>query len=110
MKSIRESDWKVLRRLHPVALERYCERTLGECVQVATDGGESAHARYLALYRLVKARDKTLAMAFDDLRRSTAITTLIALVGLDLLTAAELDALSDETREIVLGALEPLRE
>lgn len=27
---INESDWKVLRRLHPVALERFCERALTE--------------------------------------------------------------------------------
>ncbi|TVO52671.1 hypothetical protein [Denitromonas halophila] len=108
MRDIRESDWKVLRRLHPLALDRYCERTLGECVQIATGGAESAHARYLALYRLVQARDKTLGMAFDNPRRSTAIMTLISLARLDLLTASELDALSDETREAILRALEPL--
>ncbi|MCZ4306953.1 hypothetical protein O4G98_19645 [Zoogloeaceae bacterium G21618-S1] len=47
-------------------------------------------------------------MAFDNPRRSTAIMTLISLARLDLLTASELDALSDETREAILRALEPL--
>jgi hypothetical protein len=31
---IKESDWKVFRRLHSVALERYCRRVLEE-VRVA---------------------------------------------------------------------------
>lgn len=108
MKLIREYDWRVLRRLHPIALERFCERTLDECVQTATCDGQSAHERYGALYRLIKARDTTLAAAFNDLRRSTAIETLINLARLDLLTTPELDELSDETRDAVRRALEPL--
>ena len=108
MRHIRESDWKVLRRLHPIALERFCERTLDECVQAATCDGQSAHERYGALYRLVKSRDKTLAAAFNDLRRSTAIMTLIALASLDLLTTSELDELTDDTRAAGRRALEPL--
>jgi hypothetical protein len=109
MKHILESDWKVLRRLKPVALERFCERTLAECVQVATGGGDSAHERYLALYRLVHERDKELARAFNDLRRSSAINALIAMTSLDLLTASELAEFSDETRDIVQRVL-TLRE
>ncbi|KAA3649313.1 MAG: peptide ABC transporter substrate-binding protein [Proteobacteria bacterium] len=94
--------------MHPIALERFCERTLNECVQAATCDGPSAHQRYGALYRLIKARDKTLAAAFNDLRRSTAIETLINLARLDLLTTPELDEFSDETRDAVRRALEPL--
>lgn len=105
MMHIRESDWKVLRRLKPVALDRFCERTLAECVEVATGGGDSAHERYLALYRLVHERDKELARAFNDLRRSTAINALIAMTNLDLLTASELAEFSGETRDIVQGVL-----
>lgn len=101
MSHIRESDWQVLRRLKPVALDRFCERTLAECVQVAREGGDSAHERYLALYRLVHERDKELARAFNDLRRSSAINALIAMTSLDLLTAAELAEFSDETLDIV---------
>jgi hypothetical protein len=26
MRDIKETDWKVLRRLHPLALERFCQR------------------------------------------------------------------------------------
>lgn len=29
-RAIPEADWKVLRRLHPLALERFCERVLCE--------------------------------------------------------------------------------
>ena len=31
---IAEADWKVLRRVHPLALERYCERVLAEIERV----------------------------------------------------------------------------
>lgn len=109
MMYILESDWKVLRRLKPVALERFCERTLAECVQVATEGSDSAHERYLALYRLVHERDKELGRAFNNLRRSSAITALISMVNLELLTTDELAEFSDETREILLWALKPSR-
>jgi hypothetical protein len=30
MREIEEPDWKVLRRVHPLALERFCERVLAE--------------------------------------------------------------------------------
>ncbi|MBI1906026.1 MAG: peptide ABC transporter substrate-binding protein [Rhodocyclales bacterium] len=107
MMYILESDWKVLRRLKPLALERFCERTLAECVQVATGSGDSAHERYLTLYRLVHERDKELARAFNNLRRSSAINALISMTNLDLLTASELAEFSDETRGIVQRVLEP---
>jgi hypothetical protein len=29
-----EADWKILRRVHAAALERFCERVLSECKAV----------------------------------------------------------------------------
>jgi hypothetical protein len=52
---IKESDWKVFRRLHSVALERYCRRVLEE-VRVAADCKGDYHDYYRSLYRLIKAR------------------------------------------------------
>jgi hypothetical protein len=70
---IPEADWKTFRELRTVALERFCERVLAELVKLATDSPGSNHERYLAVYQLIKKRDKELAGAFDDFRRSTAV-------------------------------------
>ena len=37
-RTIAEADWKVLRRVHPLALERYCERVLAELARVRSEG------------------------------------------------------------------------
>ena len=36
---IKESDWKLLRRLHQVALERFCERALTDVQSALADSG-----------------------------------------------------------------------
>jgi hypothetical protein len=44
MQEIKEPDWKVLRRVHPLALERFCERVLAEIDRVSRDGAKGHHA------------------------------------------------------------------
>jgi hypothetical protein len=44
-RTIAEIDWKVLRRLHPLALERFSERVLAE-IEGVMHPGQSAHQRY----------------------------------------------------------------
>jgi hypothetical protein len=58
---ISEADWKRLRRLQPIALDRFCQQVLAEVVRLAGDPAEGNHARYLALSRLLQARDEELA-------------------------------------------------
>lgn len=93
--NIKESDWKVFRRLHAVALERYCQRLLEE-VKLATACNGSYHDCYLRVYRLIQDRDKTMARAFDDLRRSTALIRLVNIINEGLLTDDELKQFSQE--------------
>jgi hypothetical protein len=50
-REIKEADWKLLRRLHPLALERFCERALAEIESVKHDDARSFHQRYLASSR-----------------------------------------------------------
>jgi hypothetical protein len=94
-----ESDWKLLRTLHPAALERYCARVLDECAMVMRDDKLSAHDRYLRLLRLVRDRDDRIAAAFDDLRRSTGIQRLAAMINLGVASSAELGRFTSATRE-----------
>ncbi len=105
MREIKESDWKVFRKLHPVAVERYCERVLAESELLHRDPTRSAHERYLALYQLFREHDKELARLFDDFRRSTSLFQIAAIKGRGLLTDEEFAQFSEETRNVVAALL-----
>lgn len=64
-RSISEPDWKLFRRLQPIALDRFCQRVLDEIASVASDADKTSHERFLAVFRLIKQRDGELADAFD---------------------------------------------
>jgi len=100
--SISERDWKVLRKLKPLTLERLCERILMECVEVASGDGETFHERYLNLYNLIHQRNAQIAAAFDDLRRSRAVPAIAQIYELKLLEGSEFLEFSEETRDAVL--------
>ena len=104
---IREADWKVLRELMPIALERFCERVLSEVCTVALETGKSAR-RYLAVFKLIHRRDDEMADAFNDVRRSRAMLRLACIKFLDVLTEEELARFSPETREHVEVLVETL--
>jgi hypothetical protein len=104
---IKESDWKVFRRLHSVALERYCRRVLEE-VRVAAECQGDYHDCYRRVYRLIRERDKTMAAAFDDPRRSTAFILLANMICEELLREEELKQFSLEAQERI-DAINKLR-
>src|SRR5207244_1993173 len=66
-RAIPESDWRVLRQLVPVALERFCQRVLSEISRFAADTNRTSHERYLAVFKLMEMRDRELANAFNNL-------------------------------------------
>jgi len=94
-----ESDWRLLRSVHRTALDRYCTRVLEDCAATIREADTSSHDRYLHLFRLLRERDKSLSLAFDALRRSTAIERLAAMIALDVVTDEELDRFSTPTRD-----------
>ena len=96
--TIKESDWKIFRELHPVALERFCRHVLDEVERLSRDSGKTCHERYLAIYRYTRERDEDIAFAFNDKRRSTAVFQIARIQALDLLSAEELSRFSEETR------------
>ena len=100
-RQIKESDWKLFRRLHPVALERFCQQVIEEISQTTANCTGEYHKRYLEVYRTIKERDKEMGRAFDDMRRSTAFFLLANIRGSDLLTDDEFSQFSLETREAV---------
>ncbi|QXH97664.1 hypothetical protein HU749_022875 [Pseudomonas ogarae] len=94
---IPEKDWKVFKGLRELALERFCQGVLTDATTISERGALSAHARYLKLYGLIQDRDNDLADAFNRFSRSSARMCLALMVMHDLLTEAELSALSEET-------------
>jgi hypothetical protein len=105
-----ESDWKHLRAVHAVALERYCARVIQECRRVCGETDLTAHERYLRVFGLFQERDKELASAFDDLRRSRAALMLATLIRLDVVTAEELEKFSQGVREAAVSLASGLAE
>lgn len=101
MGEIKESDWKVLRRVHPLALERFCERVLAEIERVLHDGANGHHARYVQIFRIMQQRDREIARIFDNPRRSQALTMLALIRSHGLLTEDEFSSLSPETRATI---------
>jgi len=93
--------------LHPLALERHCDRVLREVERVVQDSSMGTHARYQVLFELFQRRDRKIAQLFNDPRRSTALTMLAGLHAEGLLTDEEFSRLSPDTRsavETLLGA------
>ena len=94
-----ERDWKHLRSVHGIALERFCTQVLDEAAAIARDDGRSAHERYLQLFQLLHERNAEMAAAFDDMRRSTGLQRLSAMVGLEVLTREELAGFDPDVQE-----------
>src|ERR1700730_1791722 len=99
-REFKESDWKIFRRLRSIVLERFCERILTEIEEVLADASMTSHERYLAVYRLVKRRDKEVANLFNDFRRSTALQQIALIQSHKLLTGEEMAEFSDDVREV----------
>ncbi len=100
-RKVPEADWKVFRKLREAALERFCARILDEVDSVRRDDSRSHHERYGAIFSLLRERDRELAQAFDDPRRSQMIWQLATMAALDLLSPDELARFSPETRSVV---------
>ena len=103
---IKESDWKIYRKLHPIVLERFCRSVLSEVEQINGKSGESYHQKYLDIFRLLKKQDKEIALLFDNPRRSAAIEMIVGLKSRNLLTNEEFLQFSEETQERVRRILE----
>lgn len=93
---ISPADWKAFKPLREAALERFYERTLDEVARIGSDQTKSKRERYVAIYRLMRERDKDIVRIFDTLRRSTAVRQICSFRSHDLLTEDELRRFSPE--------------
>ena len=97
-----EADWRVLREIRPRALERLCERALGEIKEASAAADKNFHERFLAVYKLVHERNEDIARGFDDPRRSRAFSQLALMTSLGLIEPEEMNRFS-------AGVLQTLR-
>jgi hypothetical protein len=108
--SVPESDWKTFRELRELALQRFSKGVLEEVLALIQHGPGNDHERYLAVFRLVRERDKQLADVFDNLARSRMIMQLTAMRALGLISSQEFERFTQQTRDIMdLLAVEPAR-
>ena len=102
-REIPERDWKTLRRLNRLLLDRFYQSVLDEAVRIGKGSPQTSHERYLNLYRYLKEQDRVLGDAFDDHRRSTALFKLANIYSLGLFTEEEFVEFSEDTREVILS-------
>jgi hypothetical protein len=101
MRDIGEPDWKIYRQLHPIAVERFCDKVLSEVSRLASNASLTSHNRYLAIHKLIEERDQELDQVFDYLRRSTALRQLAMIRFHGLLPDEEFARFSAEARGAV---------
>jgi hypothetical protein len=98
---IAEADWKTLRKLHPILLDRFCRRILDEVTGITANPEKTSHERYLAVWSLLRDRDQDIEDAFNDMRRSRAFFRICGMRSLGLMTDDELAQFSDSMSSAV---------
>jgi hypothetical protein len=97
---IPEPDWKRWRALREIALERYCEKILSGLIKFHS-GKDTAHGRYLKLWKYIRKHDRVLAVVFDNPRRSVAYMQMHEALSAGVITIDELKDMSAETQQLI---------
>ena len=97
---IPERDWKRWRTLREVALQRYCTKIL-EGLTKFQSGKDTAHERYLKLWKYIRKHDRIIGVVFDNPRRSVAYMQMHAALSEGLITRDELQEMSDQTQQLI---------
>jgi len=100
-REIKEADWKLFRKLHPIAVERFCQRIIEDVRSATSSRVDGYHDCYLKLFEQMRSRDREMASAFNDPRRSNAFILLANIKELGLLTEEEVMQFSPETRDAI---------
>lgn len=103
MTDMPERDWKLLRELTPVALERFCEWVLRDAADLAAASDATSYERFVKLNQMIQKQDQALADAFDDHRRSTALFKIAQMHSRGLFTDEEFTRFTKETQQRVIG-------
>ncbi|NIM10551.1 MAG: hypothetical protein GTO45_01025 [Candidatus Aminicenantes bacterium] len=104
---IKESDWKYLKKLKPMLLERACASINKEAESILKNEENRDQLQvYRALYRHYQLQDDMIAECFDDYRRSKAKLRILSLYRFGIMSDAELEGFSDDTKDFVRDMME----
>ncbi|PJE80513.1 hypothetical protein CI610_00481 [invertebrate metagenome] len=99
MQKIPERDWKIVKRLYPILLQRYCQQQLDEINSLIDKAPCDYHQTWLELYDLVRKRNKEMSELFDQMMsRGSALMMLFLWKKNGLIRQDEWLQLSEETR------------
>lgn len=93
---MKESDWKIFKKIKENAIQLFCNNALNEFEEIVKDRNENSQETYTLLYRLVINKDKHIAILFDGHSRSKAHLQLLAIRGENLADEKLLSELSEE--------------
>lgn len=102
MYDVKESDWKLFRKLLPGWQERFMERLLGEYATIMAGQGRASEKFWELKERLQKDVRKVGVCA--EMRRSVMDMNLRSLLHEGAITKDDLDGFSDELRQSLLDA------
>ena len=102
MYSVKESDWKLFRKLLPEWQERYMGRLLGEYARMIAGQGLASDRFWNLQERLQKDVRKIGVRA--EMKRSVMLMNLQSLLQEGAIANDDLDGFSDELRQSLLGA------
>lgn len=102
MHSVKESDWKLFRKLLPEWQDRFMERLLGEYAKMIVGKGPSSDRFWKLQGRLQKDVRKVGVRA--EMSRSVMDMNLRSLLREGAITKDDLNGFSDELRQSLLGA------
>lgn len=98
MDHIKESDWKLLKKMLPDWQEAYMEKLLEGYADVIASQGVASE-RFWELDRRLKEDKKNTGVIIYDLRRSNAIDGIISLIDDGVITFDDLKDFSDGTKD-----------
>lgn len=105
--TIKESDWKYLNKLKPMLLERACASINKEAESILKNEENRDQLEvYRALYRHYQLKDDMIAECFNDYRRSKAKLRILSLYSCGIMSDAELEGFSDDTKDFVRDMME----
>jgi len=101
-RAILEKDWKYLRTLIDVMIDRFCLEILNEAETIIRKKRKGKSLKvYQNLYRMIHEREKQLVEDLNDFRRSNAINKTIVLYSNGLMTDEELKGFSMELQNLI---------
>ncbi len=108
MKTIPESDWKILRAIKGDVLNISCGRILEKIKKIIEEQPGNEHIAYLELWEMLEEDNREISLMFDDLKRSNAIYKLAAWKRNGVISDDSFAKISNETQQRVLAFNKPL--